>query len=164
MGRIYHEAVLVIAASGAKDSSEGLFFRESPILATFDSGHASGSLDPERRRNAPLNAAFMLHEGNLRPSKGPLHQRAWTYQERLLAQRLVFFMKDKFALKCGQGVEDDIGSVFGWLDEDHKWHSILESYTLKSLTIETDRLHALRGIADHTKQKTGDYFYYEYGV
>ncbi|KAL2198316.1 heterokaryon incompatibility protein-domain-containing protein [Corynascus similis CBS 632.67] len=108
----------------------------------------------------------------LRPRQVPLARRAWTVQERVLSRRVLYYTPQElwwecdscWACECEEGesfdpVDDaNIGS-FGWLrnpkrsksltpDQAYKkWAVIVFLYSAGNLTILSDKLPALSGIA-----------------
>ncbi|KAH9207793.1 heterokaryon incompatibility, partial [Leptodontidium sp. 2 PMI_412] len=76
MADIYENAELVVSATGAKDGSEGLFRERKPvqILASDDTQDSS--------------------------TFNPLLTRAWAFQEKLLATRIVHFADHELVWEC----------------------------------------------------------------
>jgi Heterokaryon incompatibility protein (HET) len=93
MWSIYTNATLTISASCATDSQKGFLTRRNPAGKTCD---------------LPLeNTAVSLRSLDEAPSKPlkihweqPLQKRAWTFQERLLSRRLVFFDPNHVLWEC----------------------------------------------------------------
>ncbi|KAF4964407.1 hypothetical protein FSARC_7672 [Fusarium sarcochroum] len=108
----------------------------------------------------------------------PLTLRAWATQERLLPQRTLHFGKDQLFFECNHHFlsEDGIEVLGRWNSlrpggkksfEDlsrksrhsaiHKlWYLILEDYTGRLLTVKTDRLPAISGLAELIKVKLNE--------
>ncbi|KAI0973569.1 heterokaryon incompatibility protein-domain-containing protein [Xylaria arbuscula] len=114
----------------------------------------------------------------------PLLSRAWVYQERLLPPRVLHFLPDELMWECKNGIECECQGItpnssesmsfinvknFRLLDRENTgllrcsgceklqiWHSILERYTELELTIPTDRLPAISGIAQKLQGDQGD--------
>jgi len=105
----------------------------------------------------------------------PLLRRAWAYQERLLAPRVLHFGKEElvwncmerqFYCQCGNlrptpsfvatlaaartilatQIHDDVR--LDDRDTESKWHRVVEDYSECDLTFEMDRLPALAGLAE----------------
>jgi hypothetical protein len=80
------------------------------------------------------------------PCTGPLDGRAWTFQERYLARRLVAFMPACISWVCNTEGETETGyDFYGFLRQEN-WSDLLREYTKRSLTFASDRTEALRGI------------------
>lgn len=159
---VYWIVAFVVAASGAKDSSEGLFVSERPILAilrlpyrvtrecegTFNMGKL-----PKKRKDSDCN-----------PAAGPLDRRAWTLKERYLAQRLITFMPHCISWTCNMAAAAETGetlAVFHWVE---KWTDLLEEYTTRSLTFASGRIEALRGIGQLYQGYRKDPYIADYGT
>ncbi|KAM0228852.1 hypothetical protein ACHAP5_011832 [Fusarium lateritium] len=117
---------------------------------------------------APPSKTF--HTGCwLQLSKEPLTLRAWATQERLLPQRVLHFASDQLRFECNcHMLSEDGAEVLGrWnslrrggeknfkniarksrVSYNHQmWYLILEDYTNRLLTADTDRLPAISGLA-----------------
>jgi hypothetical protein len=96
MGAVYSFSTLTIAAAGAQDGSEGLFFKRPlalveklglPFLFTHGGvRHVSACVD--------------LHVYNRCVGWGPLVTRAWVYQEQYLSPRTLYFGKSQLFWHC----------------------------------------------------------------
>ena len=108
----------------------------------------------------------------------PLNRRAWVLQERVLAPRVISFGLEQIAFECPYmsacerlpfGDLEGIGSdttrlwsrlkgviaatrreeaIQSWDYLRMRWNDVVRSYSLGKLTVETDKLVALDGIAD----------------
>jgi hypothetical protein len=161
MANVYHNATLVVAASGAADSTEGLFVTERPHLRTWKlpyilSGVTQGTFNlallPKRVEKVQI-------EG------GPLEVRAWAFQERYLARKIVSFMPDTIYWKCSSIAINDWSTVVELgSSEEVPWLCLLTKYTGMKLTYPNDRIHALRGITSDMGRRRQDRFMDNYGV
>lgn len=117
------------------------------------------------------------HNVNSHNHTAPLNQRAWFFQERSLAPRTVHFHANELMWECysgescecttlnGLAVSQKTLSVWGMsksmfaaLESHHScedvlqtWRRLVEDYTTRDLTYETDRLPALAGLASWTR-------------
>jgi hypothetical protein len=99
MGQLYRDADMVIAASGALDSSDGCFIER---------------IAPERSIEIPFRKEDSTRDGHIQLSmKGysshsfgpvwePLGKRGWVLQEWALARRLVHFTSKGMMWSCRQ--------------------------------------------------------------
>ena len=96
MRHAYKNAWLDIAATGAPDSSSGLFFDQNPSLAS--TGSVSASWDG----NAPRGSFqfFLRHVWAHSVGRAPLSRRAWVVQERSLARRNLRFGAESMFFEC----------------------------------------------------------------
>jgi hypothetical protein len=198
MGTIYENAQIVLSAARAKDGSDGLFGARTPALivaevtsfdgqkkSIFESGHhkevkfapSNGEEFIAVVRDKPHHAQWDDQDMIARNEKGnPLLERAWAFQESLLAARLVHFAEHEMIFECKTGrqcectVLDDIGPVMEPLrsvkhqfaaitiQPDSKdnaltfWHQVIEAYSARKLTFETDRMIALSSAAQRIEK------------
>ncbi|KAF5868230.1 putative heterokaryon incompatibility protein [Botrytis fragariae] len=151
MSSVYGGSSITIAASSARDSTEGCFL-EAP---NFSGGLRVRINDGGRQRVQD----FLCHEEyNYSTLEAHLGTRAWALQEKILPLRTVHFgdrgafwecrsliaseffpdgFRDKFVkpLVCRTGMLE-------W-----KWHQIVKLYSAANLTYGKDKLPALSGIA-----------------
>jgi hypothetical protein len=165
MRDVYHNAALVIAASGAADATEGLFVSQRPQLTVQKLPY----MVDERPRGS-FNAAILPSWGSIWASMGPLGQRAWALQERHLARRVIDFMPGRISWRCKETHYHDMEQRRpGEPHEPHEhhstsWHTLLDHYTSLKLTYHSDRLDALRGIATQEEQRRQERFDFRFGV
>jgi hypothetical protein len=151
MGVIYHNAHVVISASSAQSCNEG-----GAINLTSQSSEDSRGF---------------------RDSEQPLNSRAWAYQESFMARRLLAFRSREVVWSCCETYGDSSGRrdpniaisiPFGescrdmhiFLGEFRDWGFVVQAYSRKTLTCESDKLPALAGIAEvfnSGREKGGDY-------
>jgi hypothetical protein len=117
--------------------------------------------------------------------KGPLLSRGWTLQERELSVRVLHFTADRVVWECREryASEDDpmqkaksmlfdVGLKFRLLDGNmrdrknrpynykfSKWMDLVEEYSTRKLSIESDKLRAIAGLADAIKSIQQDDMY-----
>ncbi|KAF4874279.1 hypothetical protein CGCSCA1_v006615 [Colletotrichum siamense] len=152
MGPIYTDATLVLAAAGSNDSTEGLFItkRQHPNIFTLPFSPYSLRTGRALTSQGEYNLAILSQESST-PSLGPLHQRAWAYQEWYFAHRKVLFMPGGVSWACSHRESHREYNERWNYSEPQKlsssWLGILSQYTAKALTYPSDRLVAIRGIA-----------------
>jgi hypothetical protein len=159
MAGVYQNATLVIAAADAKDSTEGFFISERRHESTrkvpyIKKGVMEGSFNIAR-----------LPTYDSGPSESHLNTRAWAFQERLLARRIIFFARGGISWKCSklETRERSSGEDLGFY-ESQSWLHLLEQYSRKRMTNAGDRLHALRGITLEMQKTRTDHFNPVYGI
>jgi len=96
--------------------------------------------------------------------RGPLNQRAWPLQERVLAPAVLHYGRDQLMWECNtQPLTSETGSfesksevvirisgksrVDSDLGPREIWESVIEEYTKRKITYPRDRLPAISGIA-----------------
>lgn len=166
MAGIYHNSYLTLAATCAADGSGGLFSRkhipEKIIKET--------SVGTETKVVVRQVLNHMGGAGDKETTEFPLLTRAWAYQERILAPRIVHFCEDNLIWECNELRACECGSDYGYSDEskkehwevfkyskpgsaDHqhnffqRWQNIVEEYTELHLINSSDLLPALSGLA-----------------
>lgn len=163
MGALYHNATLVIAAAGSQNSTGGLFITKRPQSAVIQIPHeplnvVDGSFYITLARLDPSGATCI-------PNRGPLRARAWAFQEWHLARRLLFFMPGGMSWLCRESELTERGNYRDLgLAERKSWLHLLSSYSSKSLTYPSDRIHAIRGIVAQMQKTRNDEFLFDYGV
>ena len=172
MKDVYKNALLTIAATGAEDSTVGLYFKREVdlLLPVFIDiswvGLYQGMYKAYDRS---------LWEENV--DRSPLNKRAWVVQERLLSRRTVHFGRDQVAWECQQlqaceTFPDEYPRASPWQDVKLTaslrdgdaslawlvWPNIAESYSSGQLTQEDDKCIAISGIAEEVHTCTGEMY------
>ncbi|KAI1323344.1 heterokaryon incompatibility protein-domain-containing protein [Xylariaceae sp. FL0255] len=165
MGEIFERAFLVIAAAGSPDSTGGLFnmFRHPELTAEFRFSQLGD-------RSASAFQITICNHLDWKPAHGPLTGRGWATQESLLGRRILFFMPGGMSWMCKEdGRTEAEGS---WETYNHrtlmplpqwtsieKWLWFLELYSNTRLSILTDRLVAIEGIANELQKRSADRYH-----
>lgn len=131
MAAVYGGALLTIACAVGPDVHHG--------LSTID--QETGTLDPA---HAP--AVVLADE--------PLNKRAWALQERLLSPRMLIFGSRDLYWECRTHQFSRSGIHYVLLcrrmprkSTAYDWKKIVEEYSCRAMTRETDKLPALAGLA-----------------
>ena len=103
MQYVYGNAWCTIAATGAVDSAEGLFFERDPRLATLGSVNLDWEGDDKYSLPKTGPARFFT-DASWKSGlfKSPLYRRAWTLQERWLSRRILHFGRESLFFECGE--------------------------------------------------------------
>lgn len=162
MAAIYGNAHVVISATRSETGDGDCFAdRPSSFCVSTTSSRGTGTSFVHVRERPPHRD---LDNGKSSYSaRTPLLDRAWIYQERLLAKRVVHYMEHEIMWECRQCVwceckgHNDRNFKFNLatLLHDHdnipqrylEWSLIVNRYTARSLFADADRLPALSGIA-----------------
>jgi hypothetical protein len=169
MSSIYENAHLVLSATRSRSGDDGLFSQRRPSYAILDDdGKATNISVKQKIEHRDFAAAYPATFETM-----PLFDRAWAFQERLLATRIVHYTERELIWECKerlwcecQGIELgrdwDSGKHDGNFKLDHarvlektdnagerfkQWTMIVDQYTSRSLTFDSDRLPALSGVA-----------------
>lgn len=170
MGSIFQNSYLTIAASHASDGEHGCFIR-TPELAdlSFEVAEIDCLKQPSGvfcRRQLPHHEFEMTPNGT-GADRMPLSRRAWVLQERMLSKRIVHFTASELVWECRtivscqcrrvslQNPENQKLRYFQCLSKnlhEHEifpvWTNLIETYTSRNITYDTDRLTALSGLAE----------------
>jgi hypothetical protein len=173
MSQVYKHAICNIAATGAVDSTKGLFFDKNLHLV-----RPCKISIPARQTPTDVETVYIVDENfwQDRVEKAPLIRRAWVVQERLLARRVLHFNRDPLYWECQEksacevfpaampmcmmvdGNFKDIvpytgapgnsskGSINSVISKEWIWRRLLSSYTGAQLTNPGDKEAALSGI------------------
>lgn len=156
MGNIYFNSVFTISALDASKSSEG-FLAERP---------------PPTTKSADIGSHY-VHETNewcnlsVRKLKSThfdycLSNRGWTLQERLLPPALLHYTPDGMIWECrthcvwehGEGhpttgMLKAMSQFTGIVDMDFLWQRVVQDYSARILTVPSDKLPAIAGVAQY---------------
>ncbi|KPM42686.1 hypothetical protein AK830_g3835 [Neonectria ditissima] len=178
MAAIYANAYLTIAASGANSSEGGLFFSREPPATIHIPRHSAGSSCGTLLATAePLDKEVIKYY-HVDMQKEPLTQRAWGFQERVLSRRVLHFAKNQLYYECLEGTVAENGlklpnrfhhaSEVG--EDGHarsarpvatgsdltEWYGMLWAYGPRKLSVRSDKLPALTGIAKIFQERLED--------
>lgn len=154
MASIYENAFLTISAT----SSEGgcpMFSCLEQIYAGTEVTRIRGESVFMRRQ---LRHPCLINNTHKREVlKGPLLERGWVFQERLLSNRVVHFTQDEIFWECREKTWCECKSEeLEWLARrketprllgSESWAEIVSQYNKTELTFTKDRLPALAGVA-----------------
>ncbi|TGO71979.1 hypothetical protein BELL_0506g00050 [Botrytis elliptica] len=174
MGNVYGGSSLNIAATGARNGNDGLFFkRDLNLVRTVDlmtqvedQKNCFGANDSKRDN---LRLAWVCVDGSMYRRacrESPLYQRAWTFQERFLSPRTLHFGKPQMILRChtlinyetfpetrSTNFEEGDTVESQYCTFRRAWSIIVENYSKSQLTISSDKLVAFSGVAKHFANK-----------
>jgi hypothetical protein len=170
MAQIFEGSFLTIGAAVSGDDTESLFSqdeRHSPSLKGYVGQMKDGSSYTIHFR-VPLN----YHPADSTSSKPncekyPLMERAWVYQERLLAPRILYF-GEELSWECREATACECSGASHGTKHDHslsllpgfstkklylQWHEMVAEFTWLRLSHEEDRLPAFSGLAQQYQQR-----------
>ncbi|KAF1988918.1 hypothetical protein K402DRAFT_427576, partial [Aulographum hederae CBS 113979] len=172
MCEIYQHALLTITSAHSSNAFGGLIARRDAILTVpfeiefpFPSGVRRCLFSPMPRREVVWDTSEL-----------PLYKRGWCLQELVLSARAVIFDPDGLrwsalpssaqsgALRNGiasHNMDHELFDAFGESTQGRSigWHHIVEDYTKRSLTKESDRLIAIAGIAEAMQKRSRNAYY-----
>lgn len=160
----YQNAVLTIAATGSESSSRGLFlerpsleFNPEPVVVlqkSYWTGFRESTIQPVYPDPiSEIGLSVLLH-------------RAWTTQERILSERILHFGANCIFWECSGGYVSELHPdrwepahetsdffnfknihTFNTEELTELWYGFVSGYSLKDLSVGSDRLPALSGVA-----------------
>ncbi|RGP80793.1 hypothetical protein FLONG3_1134 [Fusarium longipes] len=157
MDKIYSQACFTIIAAAGDDSSHGL----AGVSAPRD----------EQKETVQINDTQFRYLG--KPPREKIDsttwaKRGWTYQERFLSRRRIFFTDEQVMFQCNKMTCLESLSIrmkalahpkakAGRVLDDIKWPTTIEEhimeYSEKELTHDGDSLNAFLGVLSHFKEK-----------
>ena len=176
MGYIYMNSILNVAAVSAGNGEGGCLTvqslrKEMSMPLAPNSASTAGRVcfrEPLKRFEDAVNA-------------GSLSERAWIQQERLLSRRTLYCAGDQMHWECHESCESENGTVvmpanrtktiLGFGDPSSlslvtrdaksvykRWYRVVEHYSTRKMTMATDKLPALSGLASLVANQTGDQY------
>ncbi|KAL9045353.1 MAG: hypothetical protein Q9214_001587 [Letrouitia sp. 1 TL-2023] len=163
MGDIYAGAFLTISATRSASYSAGfLGTRRSDIEISAVNGMLPPRWGLYVRDSDKLEAGYNSISGAIPSPVSPLCKRAWCFQERLLAQRVLHFLEGELALECEEGLVTECDEEQDGYDTPPEkqiyqknedglplvmWETLVEHYTSRQLTYHHDVLPAISAVA-----------------
>lgn len=108
MTQVYHNAILMISASASPSSSSGIFKRMR--MNHFQSFRFTRERDYLWQSPSTIQSleAIDKHE--------PLGRRAWSYQEKIMAKRILYFQEQQMAWGCSECIYTESWGTTPWFD------------------------------------------------
>lgn len=111
---VYRNATLTIAALGAARATDGLFARRDPLIFQGCQFYRTWNQSPDRSHHSPsvVNQYACF-------SSSTLNSRGWTFQERALSRRTLYFGSSIF-WECNSKLETEGKLNYGGLEAHFK--------------------------------------------
>lgn len=146
MASVYERASCTIAATAARDGTEGCFQRTPPPQALVEV-----RCDP----NDPASGVmyFGLKESFVEDNmfNGPLNRRGWVLQEHLFSRRTIHFAADQMYWECGK--------IFVGEDHSNAKHRADMYFPTRSLLSFVDDLREFRRTPEKKREELVELFY-----
>ncbi|KAH7350637.1 heterokaryon incompatibility protein-domain-containing protein [Rhexocercosporidium sp. MPI-PUGE-AT-0058] len=170
MAAVYESSHVTICAAKSEAGNGGCF----ADLTLRETDPYSGSKIEVQVRKCPRHIASeaMFRDSSFfhTTSNLPLFTRAWTFQEELLATRVLYYCADEIVFQCKENLDCQCGRISSHMAEigdktskqqyeaalidssnirklQIQWYRIITQYSARNLTKESDRLPALSGLA-----------------
>ncbi|KAF8847169.1 HET-domain-containing protein [Acephala macrosclerotiorum] len=157
----YSNAYLTISASSSKNGTIPFLHERSSRWQTekFPFSCTDGQeVEILARRHTGSSMAQVIED------LSPLASRAWCWQENVLSTRVLHYTQSELIFECKTEVVSEDGakprglysmglaqilSGGGGKEKDpyRCWHDLIESYSIRELTFESDKLPAVSGVA-----------------
>lgn len=170
MGDIYRGAQITLAAASARSTNDGFLQRETAktsVRIPFQS-MAHDSISGEYY--VSFSERGYKEDFGRDIEESFWNERGWTFQERYLSRRVLFFGEHGLFFECRmhrrlEGYESPIQRSLAfykhlennddWAILHMSWKRIVEEFSARSFTFEKDRLPALAGLAKEMIVQTG---------
>lgn len=175
MGGIYENSYVTISATSSGDSnSRCLVERRKPIKITYKNttgkefvigGRKVEDHQPDAKGGTPTKLM------------GPLTLRAWVLQEHVLSTRILHYTTTELLFECKTSFRCEsqpsrkfhpttpslIPKAIAKTDDNFDavwdaWQHVVGQYSQRNLTVTTDKLPAISGIANKIKKATGSLY------
>ncbi|KAI0177081.1 heterokaryon incompatibility protein-domain-containing protein [Pestalotiopsis sp. NC0098] len=157
MCRVYEESDFTIAASSAANSSQGLFgVRSNVEFVELPYTHRASGTNGVIYAYSPPTGASTIFE------KSALSERGWVLQESVLARRTIHFTAFGVYWTCGREPgyrqsEYEVGTAYL---VPSTWTAMIREYTKRDLTYKSDKLVAIKGLADAWAKRTKNTYHH----
>ncbi|KAG4439969.1 hypothetical protein IFR05_004543 [Cadophora sp. M221] len=170
MAAIYQSSHVTICAAKSEDGNGGCF--ADATLRETDPYSGSDIEVNVRKCPRHIISEAMFTDSSFFHSSSNLHlfTRAWTFQEELLATRVLYYCADEIVFQCKSTLDCQCGRISTHMAEigaktakqqyeaalmdthdvrklQVRWYRIIRQYSARNLTKESDRLPALSGLA-----------------
>lgn len=171
MAQIYAHGVFTIAAEEASDPLSNMLslvyesFPWSPVRG-FDSTYVrqtESSLTDLTRKGEGVEVAQKPEQPRI------LNTRAWTYQEIELSPRVIRFRREEIIWECCKNKSRssklqetfEIATTYKTkrlctIQDQPDWYTIVNSYSERELTVDSDKLPALAAVAEYFDARSRD--------
>ena len=163
MCKYYENSHITISASSSANGTVPFLTERKPKWwpVRFELSHPDGTkTDVFARRHSGSSTNQLIEHC------GPLSSRAWVWQENVLSTRVLHYIPVELIWECRTEVCSEDGAVPRGLysmrlaqklanhqsSPYNSWHDLVDTYSVRQLTYETDRLPALSGVASKIQE------------
>ena len=155
MTTIYKHSTLTIIAANAQSVEEGFLGPREDFIATQDRIPflcKDGTLGTVALSTSPPVMSYNSQDN-------PIERRAWTYQERLLASRVLIYSHNGLRFACRNGVKSSVEGT-PWIESHREpshveiarndtrlWKDLVMEYSKRAMSDPGDKLLAISGLA-----------------
>ncbi|KAE9378391.1 hypothetical protein N431DRAFT_435517, partial [Stipitochalara longipes BDJ] len=162
MGVVYGNSKVTIAVVKSKDGDGGCFVGSDKVaMFTAPAPHNAMTI-----RKLNHHSGYSCSANSRELQDKPLFLRAWTLQEELLAPRVIYYgpveivfqCRKLFKCQCGTDDRAKADTPKRWYEDARlassnmdnvrwSWACIIQQYSTRLLTVETDLFPAISGLA-----------------
>jgi hypothetical protein len=162
MGSVFGGSTITIAASSARDGSQGCFMKPT----YFSGGLRARITDGGLRRVQEFSGRGAYERSTIETHLGT---RAWALQEKMLSPRTIHFGDRGAFWECRRTIASEYlphgfphafaKTIVKQKKKFHKlWPQLVQLYSAANLTFGKDKLPALSGVARFEYNETGDQY------
>ncbi|KAH7090773.1 heterokaryon incompatibility protein-domain-containing protein [Paraphoma chrysanthemicola] len=177
MRDIYRNSYVTFAATSASDSQGSCASYLPPLFDAQGVGDYAYARQKLPHFRSDHNSGTDPPLPTYQSTQFPLLERAWVYQERLLAPRVLHLTAHELVFECAESticqcsntdqtyvisegdpkVDHAMALAFGGTDVSKRWRTVVQEYSPLRLTFAKDRLPALAGLAHQfAEHRPGD--------
>ncbi|KAH8769274.1 heterokaryon incompatibility protein-domain-containing protein, partial [Hyaloscypha finlandica] len=150
MADVYSSALLTISAANSNGDSQGFL-----APRRFEYMRVVVSAGPDLSATAYLHKKSYWNDHN----QEPLDARAWTLQEQYLSSRNVRYCGKEMSWRCRTSAWNESAIDNGYFREwERPWTDLVEEFSRRILTYDSDRLTAMAGVASSVAQRNGNIY------
>ncbi|KAL4901079.1 heterokaryon incompatibility protein-domain-containing protein [Aspergillus multicolor] len=178
MYEYYSNSWVTIATDGAADSAQG-FLRDPNRVSKvmrFDcpgpNDDPSGSTIYIRRKGIPLGFDTFAHHVWNAPRQSALSYRGWTLQESILSPRILHYTAEEVTFECrtesrcecqlrahSKDTAVSVKMAIQTAPFNSKWAMVVDHYSSRDLTEQSDKLTAISGVARSMQPQTSSLYW-----
>jgi hypothetical protein len=157
MSSIYGDSCIVLSAISTCNSDEGFLSPRDPFR----------HIQTRMPSNISSRMHLYLKYPQYQMANRILDSRAWTLQEVLLPPRVIHYSSTQIIFDCNTTTFQEDGGIEYWgnskrllvsniFSKQLRWYSVIEEYSHRNLTFETDKLSAISGLARKIETEAGN--------
>jgi hypothetical protein len=176
MSRIYKNGMIMIAFSDYQDCHQAILCERTEVqTCKLGRNFADTYVQAYFTRDTPngtRSKTTLYSDPRDTLERTRLNRRAWCFQERLLAPRIIHYTSGQLIWECLSALETESGVASSNITPLKKslvdvkrpssfsihWPSLIEAYSQCNITFLSDRLPALSGVASGFQKSTSDMY------
>ena len=156
MSEYYSNAYITIIAGSAKDCADG-FLNERPEPKVAPCLISYSGRVPKQSTSGHVKLSLPTSQDN-----GPIEERAWTFQERMMSKRYLLYGPDQFHFRCKQRIVFEDGDFHTISAPGDDWRSHLNFVGSNIDSRHTDA--SIHDLMEHNDKEEADWQSYAYFI